>query len=265
MKFLVFPLFWPFRLAQDQDLVNQLDLDPIRIRSTSYSTGTVIVGTCVYLVRQDNCVEYCYFFEEKRQVVSVSDLQKSQLGKLLQEMMFQTTLTAATAVPSSSLPREDPLECVIKEQIRDEHLKNLGMKRNKSIRKSIAKRLRKREKLKEEEDFDRDSHHDVPDSGGDGDKENRGNEPVPAARMRRRTPPTGAAHVETRTSIGSQIEGGKRVEVIRVDPRKQTAPLIGEPQPLPAHLIADSPRKMDRLRRSIRHGTRERYTVDSGC
>jgi hypothetical protein len=179
--------------------------------------------------------------------------------------MFQTTLTAAAAVPSSSLPREDPLECVIKEQIRDEHLKNLGMKRNKSIRKSIAKRLRKREKLKEEEDFDRDSHHDVPDSGGYGDKENRGNEPAPAARMRRRTPPTGAAHVETRTSIGSQIEGGKRVEVIRVDPRKQTAPLIGEPQPLPAHLIADSPRKMDRLRRSIRHGTRERYTVDSGC
>jgi hypothetical protein len=43
------------------------------------------------------------------------------------------------------------------------------------------------------------------------------------------------------------------VEVIRVDPRKPSAaPLVGEPQPLPAHLIADSPRKMDRLRRSIR-------------
>ena len=178
----------------------------------------------------------------------------------------------------SSLPREDPLECVIKEQIRDEHLKNLGMKRNKSIRKSIAKRLRKREKLKEEEDFEHDPPRDVMDGrtsrsggdhGGDNNKENRttnyeAGEPMPAARLRRRTPPVGgnsgqggASHVETRTSIGSQIEGGKRVEVIRVDPRKQTAPLIGEPQPLPAHLIADSPRKMDRLRRSIRQDKTE--------
>ena len=45
--------------------------------------------------------------------------------------------------------REEPLECVIKEARRDEHLKNLGMKRNKSIRKSIVKKLRKRDKRDE--------------------------------------------------------------------------------------------------------------------
>ncbi len=184
--------------------------------------------------------------------------------------MLQATLTAPATAAAPSLARDEPLECVIKEQIRDEHLKNLGMKRNKSIRKSIAKRLRKREKLKEEDDDERE-RHDAMDSGGSSsdNKENRtagsagdvfADQIPPAAavvsKVRRRPmgghPPPVAGHVETRTSIGSQLEGGKRVEVIRVDPRMQTAPLIGEPQPLPAHLIADSPRKMDRLRRSIR-------------
>lgn len=183
-------------------------------------------------------------------------------------MLLQTNLTTTAASASSHhLPREEPLECVIKEQIRDEHLKNLGMKRNKSIRRSIAKRLRKREKLKEEPaDCDVTDHVTATDSAdSDNNKENR-TEAVGGlqAAVRRRHPPMPppqrpqSEHVETRTSIGSQIEGGKRVEVIRVDPRKQTAPLVGEPQPLPAHLIADSPRKMDRLRRSIRHGERRR-------
>ena len=185
-------------------------------------------------------------------------------------LFLQTNLTAATAaaVPSGGLARDEPLECVIKEQIRDEHLKNLGMKRNKSIRKSIAKRLRKREKLKEEEEdvTDHATGADAMDSGSSSGGDNKENRTANTtadgsvyAAVRRRAPPPRPDHVETRTSIGSQIEGGKRVELIRVDPRKQTAPLVGEPQPLPAHLIADSPRKMDRLRRSIRQEDRSRY------
>ena len=47
---------------------------------------------------------------------------------------------------NAPLPKEEPLECVIKEQKRNEHLQNLGMKRNKSIRKSLAKKLKRREK-----------------------------------------------------------------------------------------------------------------------
>ena len=60
-------------------------------------------------------------------------------------MRVQGTLTK---VPS--VAKDEPLECVIKEHKRDEHLKNLGMKRNKSIRKSIAKKLRKRDKKDEQ-------------------------------------------------------------------------------------------------------------------
>lgn len=52
---------------------------------------------------------------------------------------------------TNSTPHE-PLECVVREVQRDEHLKNLGFKRNKSIRKSIAKKLKKRDKKKEDID-----------------------------------------------------------------------------------------------------------------
>ena len=139
---------------------------------------------------------------------------------------------------ATPLPPMEPLECVIKEQKRDEHLKNLGMKRNKSLRRSIAKKLKRKEK------------RDEPDVvvANERDKENQRNSSTP-------TQPA-PVHVETRTSIGASVDGGRKVEVIQVEQKKDG--LIGDTQPLPAHIQNDVPRKMDKLRRSIRHSIRKR-------
>ena len=139
---------------------------------------------------------------------------------------------------AAPLPPMEPLECVIKEQKRDEHLKNLGMKRNKSLRRSIAKKLKRKEK------------RDEPDAvvPNERDKENQRNSSTP-------TQPA-PVHVETRTSIGASVDGGRKVEVIQVEQKKDG--LIGDTQPLPAHIQNDVPRKMDKLRRSIRHSIRKR-------
>ena len=138
---------------------------------------------------------------------------------------------------ATPLPPMEPLECVIKEQKRDEHLKNLGMKRNKSLRRSIAKKLKRKEK------------RDEPDVvvANERDKENQRNSSTP-------TQPA-PVHVETRTSIGASVDGGRKVEVIQVEKKDG---LIGDTQPLPAHIQNDVPRKMDKLRRSIRHSIRKR-------
>jgi len=146
---------------------------------------------------------------------------------------------------NTTIPREEPLECVIKEQKRNEHLQNLGMKRNKSIRKSLAKKLKRKEK--------RDEHGDsVSVSESIKDKENQKNA------RNKHTAPSSEVQIETRTSIGAKIEGGKKIEVIKVDPKKDSGTLVGETQPLPAHIQNDVPRKMDKLRRSIRHSMRKR-------
>ena len=73
------------------------------------------------------------------------------------------SLTKGEAMGATPLPPMEPLECVIKEQKRDEHLKNLGMKRNKSLRRSIAKKLKRKEK------------RDEPDAMVPNDKENQQN------------------------------------------------------------------------------------------
>ena len=148
------------------------------------------------------------------------------------------SLTKGEAMGATPLPPMEPLECVIKEQKRDEHLKNLGMKRNKSLRRSIAKKLKRKEK------------RDEPDAvvANEREKENQRNSSTP-------TQPA-PVHVETRTSIGASVDGGRKVEVIQVDQKKDG--LIGDTQPLPAHIQNDVPRKMDKLRRSIRHSIRKR-------
>jgi len=51
------------------------------------------------------------------------------------------------------------------------------------------------------------------------------------------------------------VDGGRKVEVIQVEKKDG---LIGDTQPLPAHIQNDVPRKMDKLRRSIRHSIRKR-------
>ena len=155
----------------------------------------------------------------------------------------------AAAPGAVQLPKEEPLECVFREQRRNEHLQNLGMKRNKSFRKSIAKKFKKKEK-----------QLDQLDTGGPSGLQHSDKENVRNVRSHKSSgagaPPD--VQIETRTSIGARIEGGRKIEVIKVDSKKDPASLVGETQPLPAHIQNDVPRKMDKLRRSIRHSIRKR-------
>lgn len=126
------------------------------------------------------------------------------------------------------------------------------MKRNKSFRKSIAKKFKKKEKLGGGDHVD----------GGHATAESRESNVrnIRAMPPARPAPPSQGegVQVETRTSIGARIEGGRKVEVIKVEGKKDPASLIGDTQPLPAHIQNDAPRSMDRLRRSIRHSIRKR-------
>ena len=110
-----------------------------------------------------------------------------------------------SAAPGSvQLPKEEPLECVIREQKRNEHLQNLGMKRNKSFRKSIAKKFKKKDRAGDTVDA-------VVANVSDPNKENlRGD--VRNIRATSKHQPSDV-QVETRTSIGGRIEGGRKIEV----------------------------------------------------
>jgi hypothetical protein len=162
--------------------------------------------------------------------------------------------------------REEPLECVSKEHTRDEHLKNLGMKRNKSIRRTIAKKLKRK---KDETDYNKEnlggnespapratSTREDPTSRGPTSTRHQQQRDLPqpppssssSSTASRQQPPV---HIETRTSIGSKIEGGTRVEVLTVV-GKGEKDLVGETQPLPGHIENEIPKRMDKLRRSIR-------------
>jgi len=158
--------------------------------------------------------------------------------------IWRTLVKGEAAGGGAGAPvREEPLECVIKEQKRSEHLQNLGMKRNKSIRKSIAKKLKRRDKAGESDTTSvTDSVRDRPDG----------------PRREPRVPQQPDLQVETRTSIGAKIEGGRKVEVIAVEGRRESASLVGDAQPLPSHIQNDVPRKMDKIRRSFRHSMRKR-------
>ena len=56
-----------------------------------------------------------------------------------------------------------------------------------------------------------------------------------ATTLREPNKPHPPVHIETRTSIGSKIEGGTRVEVLAVEERREKE-LVGDAQPLPAHI-----------------------------
>lgn len=165
-----------------------------------------------------------------------------------------------TAAPGSvPIPRDEPLECVIREQKRNEHLNNLGMKRNKSFRKSIAKKFKKKDKLSDQIDSG-----PVPGAAVLSNSENKENNVRNIRATKSATSKTSGNHpgaevqVETRTSIGARIEGGRKIEVIKVSEKKNPADLVGQTQPLPAHIQNDVPRSVDKLRRSIRHSIRKR-------
>jgi len=167
-----------------------------------------------------------------------------------------------SAAPGSvPIPRDEPLECVIREQKRTEHLNNLGMKRNKSFRKSIAKKFKKKDKLSDQIDG---GSGNVPGAAVVSQSENKESNVRNIRATKSATSKTSSNHpgaeiqVETRTSIGARIEGGRKIEVIKVSEKKNPAELVGQTQPLPSHIQNDAPRSVDKLRRSIRHSIRKR-------
>jgi hypothetical protein len=102
----------------------------------------------------------------------------------------------------------EPLEAFSKEKQRDDHLKNLGFKRSKSLRKSIAKRLKRKKKPESVDDFDlRDG-----------------------ASKASKTSKTSRTSKESEASLETRVELVERPAV----QEKHDRPLVGQPQPLPA-------------------------------
>lgn len=130
----------------------------------------------------------------------------------------------STGVPGAAGAREiakaesgrtgEPLEAFRKEKERDDHLKNLGFKRSKSLRKSISKRLKRHKK-----------HEDVVDVG-------------PNDANRSDPEPSAAVELSSAASKPKRSSSNERVE--RIDPPRRR-PLVGEPQPLPTHVQVGSP------------------------
>ena len=111
--------------------------------------------------------------------------------------------------PTVQVPRE-PLESFSKEKQRDDHLKNLGFKRSKSIRKSIAKRLKRKKKQTSSEDL----------RDGAGSTTRKASE----------------TSLETRVELVER-PSTTRVELVERPPTdKPDKPIVGLPQPLPSHV-----------------------------
>ena len=127
---------------------------------------------------------------------------------------------------SSSVSRVDskaePLESYLKEKQRDDHLKNLGFKRSKSLRRSISKRLSKRRR-KREAAAAAASAADQADSGG------------------AQTVPEPAVQSEKEIAVAKPSEDTKdqSQKVIKVEypePKKRQKPIVGNIEPLPSHV-----------------------------
>lgn len=103
----------------------------------------------------------------------------------------------------------EPLEAFSKEKQRDDHLKNLGFKRSKSIRKSIAKRLKRKKKPEKEKQG---STEDMRDGASKASKASE-------------------TSLETRVDLVDRPVG--------LD--KNDRPLVGQPQPLPSSVQVITP------------------------
>lgn len=125
-------------------------------------------------------------------------------------------LAAGQAANAAQNRNQEPLESYIREKQRDDHLKNLGFKRSRSLRKSISKRLRRR--------HDRQSNNtskvDEPDSN---------NKPESSKSEATKTTQN-VDKVEKSTSV-EKLDRNTYPEV-----KKRARPLVGEPQPLPCHV-----------------------------
>ena len=130
--------------------------------------------------------------------------------------------------------KEEPLESYIKEKQRDEHLKNLGFKRSKSLRKSISKRLKRKKKGRDETDTASNAEQtqqQPPEAG--------------AAAPTKQEDPNSIETVKTTTEVKEDATKSKKTEKpaaaterldVYPEPQRRPRPLVGEPQPLPSHV-----------------------------
>ena len=125
----------------------------------------------------------------------------------------------AAAASSSSAAGAEPLESFMKEKQRDEHLKNLGFKRSKSLRRSISKKLKRKRK--------RDG--DAPDGGGGGG----GGPPGDGAVTDADGPKAESQSGGSKERVPS-IERLDRADVPEAERRPK--PAVGNPEPLPSHV-----------------------------
>ena len=125
----------------------------------------------------------------------------------------------AAAAAAANRPAE-PLDSFRRERARDEHLRNLGFKRSKSLRRSISKRLKRRKHKKEEDAV-------PPPTTTEKDDEDDKEDPN---------------KIETKEEVerpGRRAASVERLDLSQFDPevRKKAAKvLVGEPQPMPSHV-----------------------------
>ena len=139
--------------------------------------------------------------------------------------------------PSSVPPSAEPLESFMKEKQRDEHLKNLGFKRSKSLRRSISKKLRRNKRKRD---------GDVPDGGGGGGddaKESQTDAPKDPGSVPKDSK-------DTKERVPS-VEKLDRADVPEAERRPR--PAVGDPQPLPSH-VSVSRMGMEKDSSSVRLG-----------
>lgn len=131
--------------------------------------------------------------------------------------------------PERTRPQGDePLEAYMKEQQRDEHLKNLGFKRSKSLRKSISKRLKRKNKRRGSDEPDTGA---VPNTKADDGDADDTMEATTIGGSAKRT-----ADVERKPSK-DRIPSVERLD--RADfpePTRRQKPIVGNLEPLPTHV-----------------------------
>jgi hypothetical protein len=152
----------------------------------------------------------------QRQIKRVKMGNQASLANSYHQAQLPAPPGAAAANGAS-----EPLESYLKEKQRDEHLKNLGFKRSKSLRKSISKRLKRKRNRHQQQ-------NDATDGGGggkveteDGDGENR----VPESKA------------DGGTQRTSEPSKDRVPSIERLDAPEREKPVVGEPQPMPGQMM----------------------------
>ena len=170
----------------------------------------------------------------------------------------------STGGGSATSATGEPLESYIKEKQRDDHLKNLGFKRSKSLRKSISKRLKRKNKHKQQQQADHDTVDSNPLPEADPNRDAAGADPntadiiQTAAAKPDEVPNKPLKKVDNRDRNPGSVERIDRTLEDHDPPvvlkqkvptaiakKTKKRPLVGDqPEPLPSHVqVGKNPKK----------------------